>query len=101
MIANTLITVTNVDKMKFKHTIRGFSNYLFAKGGYVIRKQYKTPHKHYKEARLVSFDKNDRIYLWNDKGKKERLSKRVLKGLLIPINPIEINLSSKINLTPF
>ena len=72
--------------MDFKYTLRGFSNYLITKDGIIIRKPYVTNHNHYKEAKQIIFDKNNRVYLWSDKGKKERLSKRILRHLLIRLN---------------
>ena len=87
--------------MEFKYTARGFSNYLFAKGDYVIRKPYVTKHLHYKNARIISFDKNDRIYLWSDKGKKERMSKRILRNFLIETTPVNITMLCQITETPF
>ena len=67
--------------MMFKYYIKGFSNYVFAKGGYIIRLDYVTKHKHYKSKRFVSYSKSDgRCTLYSDKNKKERLSKRAIKN---------------------
>mgnify|MGYP003654003323 CR=1 FL=1 len=104
MIANTVVTVTKVYKMYFKHTIRGFSNYLFKKGGYVVRLNYVTNHKHYKGVRLVSYSKSDkRLTLYDDKGKKQRLSKIAIKkrGLIILDEPLFIPMTCDIDLIPF
>lgn len=87
--------------MVFKHSIKGFSNYICAKGGYVLRLNYCTKHHHCKDKRLVSFDKNNRIYLWDDLGQKHRLSKRQLKRMLIEVHPIDVRLKSNIELIPF
>ena len=76
--------------MMFKYSIRNFSNYLFSKGGFVIRLNYVTNHQHYKGARLVSYSKSDqRLTLYDDKGKKQRLSKRAIKnrGFILIDNP--------------
>ena len=86
--------------MIFKHSIKGFSNYLLAKNGFVIRTFYVTNHLHYKDPRLISF-KNNRIYLWSDSGKKERLSQRQLKRMLVEVEPVEIPLFCSLDLTPF
>ena len=104
MFANILINVTNLYKMQFKHSIKGFSNYLFAKGGYVIRLDYVTSHKHYKGARLVSYSRSDnRLSLYDDNGKKQRLSKRAIKkrGFTVIDNPLNITLSCELSSCPF
>ena len=90
--------------MLFKHSIKGFSNYLFSKGGYVIRLNYVTTHQHYKSVRLVSYSKSDqRLTLYDDKGKKQRLSKRAIKkrGFILIDSPIFVPLSCEIDFNPF
>jgi len=90
--------------MYLKHSIKGFSNYLFAKGGFVIRLNYVTKHQHYKSVRLVSYSKSDqRLTLYDDKGKKQRLSKRAIKnrGFILIDNPLFVPLSCELESTPF
>jgi hypothetical protein len=90
--------------MHFKHSIPNFSNYLFAKGGFVIRLNYITNHQHYKGVRLVSYSKSDqRLTLYDDKGKKQRLSKRAIKkrGFLKLDCPVFIPLSCELDSSPF
>lgn len=90
--------------MQFKHSIRNFSNYLFAKGGYVIRLNYITNHQHYKGARLVSYSRSDnRLSLYDDNGKKQRLSKRAIKkrGFILIDKPLNIPLSCELVTCPF
>jgi len=90
--------------MYFKYSILNFSNYLFAKGGYVIRLNYVTNHQHYKGCRLVSYSKSDqRLTLYDDKGKKQRLSKRAIKkrGFILIDSPLFIPLSCELELSPF
>ena len=90
--------------MYFKHSIPNFSNYLFAKGGFVIRLNYVTKHQHYKSVRLVSYSKSDqRLTLYDDKGKKQRLSKRAIKkrGFVLINEPLFIPLVCEIDFTPF
>tara|TARA_R110002167_G_scaffold102262_1_gene265481 strand:- start:371 stop:643 length:273 start_codon:yes stop_codon:yes gene_type:complete len=90
--------------MYLKHSIKGLSNYLFAKGGFVIRLNYVTKHQHYKSVRLVSYSKSDqRLTLYDDKGKKQRLSKRAIKkrGFILIDNPLFIPLSCELESTPF
>jgi len=90
--------------MQFKYKIKGFSNYLFGKGGYVIRLKYVTNHLHYKEARIISYSKSDdRITLYDDNSKKQRLSKMAIKkrGFIKLEVPVFIPLKSDIKETPF
>ena len=90
--------------MEFKHKIKGFSNYLFGKGGYVIRLKYVTNHLHYKEARIISYSKSDdRLTLYDDKGRKQRLSKTAIKkrGFIKLDTPVFIPLKSDIKEIPF
>jgi len=90
--------------MMFKYSIRNFSNYLFSKGGYVIRLNYVTNHQHYKGCRLVSYSKSDqRLTLYDDKGKKQRLSKRAIKkrGFILIDSPLFIPLSCELESSPF
>ena len=90
--------------MMFKYSIRNFSNYLFAKGGFVIRLNYVTNHQHYKGVRLVSYSKSDqRLTLYDDKGKKQRLSKRAIKkrGFILIDGPLFIPLSCELESSPF
>ena len=90
--------------MMFKYSIRNFSNYLFAKGGFVIRLNYVTNHQHYKGVRLVSYSKSDqRLTLYDDKGKKQRLSKRAIKkrGFILIDSPLFIPLSCELESSPF
>ena len=90
--------------MYFNHSIKGFSNYLFAKGGFVIRLNYITNHQHYKGCRLVSYSKSDqRLSLYDDKGNKQRLSKRAIKkrGFQKLDCPVFVPLSCEIDFNPF
>ena len=90
--------------MHFKYSIRNFSNYLFAKDGFVIRLNYVTNHHHYKGARLVSYSKSDqRVTLYDDKGKKQRLSKTAIKkrGFIKLDNPLFIPLVCELDSKPF
>ena len=90
--------------MYFKYSIRNFSNYLFAKGGFVIQLNYITNHKHYKSIRLVSYSKSDqRLTLYDDKGKKQRLSKTAIKkrGFTKLDNPLFVPLSCELESMPF
>jgi len=89
--------------MILKHSIKGFSNYLFAKGGFVIRLNYVTSHQHYKGVRLVSYSRSDnRLTLYGDNGKKQRLSKRAIKkrGFTL-VEPLNIPLSCELSSCPF
>ena len=62
--------------MIFKYSLKGFSNYLFGTDGFGVRTNIVTSHHHYKQTRLISYRKDDRIILYSDKGKKETLSKK-------------------------
>ena len=104
MLTNIRANVTKVYKMVFKHSISNFSNYVFSKGGYVIRLNYLTKHQHYKGYRLVSYSKSDqRLTLYDDKGKKQRLSKIAIKkrGFILIDSPLDIPLYCHINSCPF
>jgi len=104
MLSNTRINTTKVYKMEFKHKIRGFSNYLFAEGGYVVRIKYVTNHLHHKEDRIISYSKSDdRLTLYDDKGRKQRISKIAIKkrGFIKLDNPVFIPMECNINETPF
>jgi len=90
--------------MLFKYSIPNFSNYLFAKNGFVIRLNYITKHQHYKGVRLVSYSRSDnRLTLYDDKGKKQRLSKIAIKkrGFIVIDNPLDIPLSCDLVSCPF
>ena len=104
MLPNTSLYITKVYNMLFKYSIKGFSNYLFAKNGFVIRLNYVTNHHHYKGTRLVSYSKSDnRLTLYDDKGKKQRLSKRAIKkrGFVLINDPLDIPLSCDLFNCPF
>jgi hypothetical protein len=89
--------------MIFKYSLKGFSNYLFGKDGFVVRTNIVTSHHHYKQTRLISYRKDDRIILYSDKGKKETLSKRAIKkrGFILIDSPLFIPLSCELESTPF
>jgi len=89
--------------MIFKYSLKGFSNYLFGKDCFVIRTNIVTSHNHYKQIRLISYRKDDRIILYSDKGKKETLSKRAIKkrGFILIDNPLFVPLSCEIDFNPF
>lgn len=80
--------------------IKGFSNYYKTKQGWLIRLGYLTSHKHYKEARFISFNKRNQAVLYRD-GKKEYWSKRQLNYALEKIEPFEIQDYCKVKETPF
>jgi hypothetical protein len=88
----------------FKHSVKGFSNYLFAKGGYILRLDYTTKHNHYKYKRFVSYSRSDnRCTLYSDKGKQERLSKRAIKnrGFVELDEPLFIPMACDLSNDPF
>ena len=89
--------------MLFKYSLKGFSNYLFGKDGFVIRTNIVTPHHHYKQTRLISYRKDGRFILYSDKGKKETLSKMAIKkrGFVKLHEPLFIPLSCELEITPF
>jgi hypothetical protein len=89
--------------MVFKHSVKGFSRYVFKKGGYVIRISIVTKHMHYKQPRFVSYRKDGRIILYSDKGKKETLSKQAIekRGFVLIETPIEIPMFCDLETVPF
>ena len=88
--------------MVFKHSVKGFSRYLFGKDGFIVRLPIVTNHDHYKSIRLISYRKDGRVILYSDKGKKETLSKSAIKkrGFTL-VDPINIPLSCDLASYPF
>ena len=89
--------------MVFKHSVKGFSRYLFGKDGFIVRLPIVTNHYHYKSIRLISYRKDCRVILYSDKGKKETLSKSAIKkrGFILIDNPLDIPLTCDITSCPF
>lgn len=86
--------------MTFTHAIRGFDRYLVSKEGYILRNRYVTSDLKYKAPRFIDFDKNNRVYLYNN-FTSWRPTKIKLRGSLYRIQPIHMGTKSIIPKYPF